>query len=213
MRPTDAAHRGGKSGNPADDLSQGLRRIREAARRDKTVRFSSLLHHLDVDLLRASYRKLNPKATPGVDGVTWADYGEGLEERLKDLHRRVHRGAYRAKPARRGYIPKEGGESRPLGIAAFEDKLVQQGIVWILEQIYEEDFLNFSYGFRPKRSPHNALDALYMGIKVRKINWILDADVRKFLETSSYYVPSDGVASKRSGWLSTTLMRRPLRLP
>ena len=186
MRPTDDGQRKGKPTKPEKHLSQGLRRIREAAKKDRTVRFSALLHHLSVDLLRASYKKLNPKATPGVDGVTWKEYGEGLEERLKDLHGRVHRGAYRAKPAKRSYIPKEGGESRPLGIASFEDKLVQQGIVWILEQIYEEDFLGFSYGFRPGRSPHNALDALYMGIKVKKINWILDTDIRKFFDTISH---------------------------
>lgn len=164
-------------------LSNGLMRIREAAKKDKHIRFNALLHHLTVDLLRASYKKLNPKATPGVDGVTWEDYGAGLEERLKDLHGRIHRGAYRAKPTRRSYIPKGEGESRPLGIAAFEDKLVQQATVWILEQICEEDFLGFSYGFRPGRSPHRALDALYMGIKVKKIEWILDADIRKFFDS------------------------------
>jgi group II intron reverse transcriptase/maturase len=186
MRPTDAGHRNGKPTKPGKHLSQGLRRIREAAKKDRTVRFSALLHHLSVDLLRASYKKLNPKATPGVDGVTWQEYGVGLDERLKDLHARVHRGAYRAKPAKRSYIPKGENEKRPLGIASFEDKLVQQGIVWILEQIYEEDFLGFSYGFRPGRSPHNALDALYMGIKVKKVNWILDTDISKFFDTISH---------------------------
>lgn len=168
------------------DLFPGLGRIREAAKRDKHVRFSALLHHLTVELLEASYRKLNPKATPGVDGVTWRAYGEGLEEKLKDLHRRIHTGRYRAKPARRSYIPKGNGESRPLGIASLEDKIVQQGVVWILEQIYEEDFLGFSYGFRPGRSPHRALDALYMAIKTRRVNWILDADVRKFFDSVQF---------------------------
>ncbi|MEK7994581.1 MAG: group II intron reverse transcriptase/maturase [Planctomycetota bacterium] len=182
MSSTDAGRSDGKPGT-AESLSQGLRRIREAARRDKTARFSALLHHMDVELLRKSYWKLNPKATPGIDGVTWKEYGENLEERLKELYERVHGGRYRAKPARRSYIPKPGGESRPLGIAALEDKIVQQGTVWILEQIYEEDFVNFSYGFRPGRSQHNALDALYMGIKTRKVNWILDADIRKFFDT------------------------------
>jgi group II intron reverse transcriptase/maturase len=138
---------------------------------------------MTVDLLRASYRKLNPKASPGVDGVTWREYGQGLEGRLEDLHGRIHRGAYRARPARRSYIPKNERERRPLGIAALEDKIVQQATVWILEQIYEEDFLGFSYGFRPGRSPHNALDALYMGIKGKKINWILDVDHRKFFDS------------------------------
>ena len=212
MRPADAEHRVGEPGTAAH-LNTGLDRIREAAKRDKSVRFSALLHHLNVDLLRASYLRLNPKATPGVDGVTWAKYGEGLEERLKELHVKVHQGAYRARPARRSYIPKASGESRPLGIAAMEDKVVQQAVVWIMQQIYEEDFLGFSYGFRPGRSPHSALDALYMGIKVRKVNWILDADIRKFLDTSSYYTPSTETEAKRLGWLSTTLMRRPLRLP
>jgi RNA-directed DNA polymerase len=178
MSSTDARPRAGK-----EQLSTGLRRIREAARKDKNVRFSALLHHVTVDLLEASYRKLNPKASPGVDGVTWDDYGKGLEGKLKDLHARIHRGAYRAQPARRTYIPKEGAEMRPLGIAALEDKIVQQSVVWTLEQIYEEDFLGFSYGFRPGRSPHKALDALYMGIKTQKVNWILDVDIRRFFDT------------------------------
>ncbi len=164
-------------------LSSGLIRLREAARRDKRTRFSALLHHVTVDLLRAAYRKLNPKATPGVDGITWSDYGEGLEERLRDLHARLHREAYRAQPARRSYIAKRDGSQRPLGIAAFEDKLVQQAVVWVLEPIYEEMFLGFSYGFRPERSQHQALDALYMAIKVRHVNLILDADLRKFFDT------------------------------
>jgi len=172
-----------REGSQDPRLYSGLRRIREAARRDKRVRFNALLHHVTVELLQASYRKLNPKATPGVDGVTWHTYGEGLEAKLKDLHERIHRGRYRAKPARRSYIPKGNGEDRPLGIAALEDKIVQQATVWILEQVYEVDFLGYSYGFRPGRDPHKALDALYMGIKVRKINWILDADIRKFFDS------------------------------
>jgi group II intron reverse transcriptase/maturase len=186
MRPTDAGHGAGKKPQGAERLKSGLRRIREAAKRDKGERFTALLHHITVDLLRASYKKLNPKATPGVDGVTWSQYGEGLEDKLKDLHGRVHRGSYRAKPAKRSYIPKDGKEMRPLGMAALEDKIVQQATVWVLERIYEEDFLGFSYGFRPKRSPHNALDALYMGIKVKKINWILDADIRKFFDSMQH---------------------------
>ena len=171
-------------GGPQDPqgLFSGLKRIREVARRDKRVRFSALLHHVTVELLEASYRKLNPKATPGVDGITWHAYGERLDEKLRDLHERIHRGRYRAKPARRSYIPKEGGEQRPLGIAALEDKIVQQATVWILEQVYEEAFQGFSYGFRPGRHPHKALDALYMAVKVKKINWILDADIRKFFD-------------------------------
>lgn len=164
-------------------LSTGLQRIRESARKGKEVRYNSLMHHITVDLLNASYHKLNPKAAPGVDGMTWTEYGQGLVERVRALHEKVHGGRYRAKPARRRYIPKGEKEMRPLGIAALEDKIVQQAVVWILEQIYEEAFLGFSYGFRPGRSPHNALDALYMGVKVRKVNWILDADIRKFFDS------------------------------
>ncbi len=167
---------------------------------------------MTVDLLRASYAKLNPKATPGVDGVTWRAYGEGLEGRLTDLHGRVHRGTYRAKPARRVYIPKDEHERRPLGIAALEDKIVQQATVWILEQIYETDFLGFSYGFRPGRSPHRALDALYMGIKVKKVNWILDADLRKFLEASTYYTPVHEAVSVCSESRTNHSMLNDLRL-
>jgi len=141
------------------------------------------MHHITVGLLKVSYQRLNPKATPGIDGVTWKEYGVGLDSRLSDLHGRVHRGGYRAKPAKRSYIPKEDGERRPLGIAALEDKIVQQATVTILEQIYEEDFLGFSYGFRPGRAPHRALDALYVGIKRRNINWILDLDIRKFFDS------------------------------
>ena len=165
-----------------EDPCSGLRRIREAARRDKKVRFSALLHHITVGMLRASYRKLNPKAAPGIDDETWSSYGKGLDGKLKDLHERIHRGAYRAKPARRAYIPKSDGAMRPLGIAALEDKIVQQAVVWILEQIYEEDFLGFSYGFRRGKSQHMALDALYMAIKTQKVNWIVDADIRKFFD-------------------------------
>ncbi|MEI7881729.1 MAG: group II intron reverse transcriptase/maturase [bacterium] len=165
-----------------EDPCIGLKRIREAARRDKKVRFSALLHHITVGMLTASYRKLNPKAAPGIDDETWSSYGEGLEDKLKDLHGRIHRGAYRAKPARRAYIPKPDGTMRPLGIAALEDKIVQQAVVWILEQIYEEDFLGFSYGFRRGRSQHMALDALYVAVKKHKVNWIIDADIRKFFD-------------------------------
>ncbi len=169
-----------------ESLFSGLERIREAARRDRKVRFSALLHHITVQLLDASYRKLNPKASPGVDDETWSSYGNGLEEKLNDLHRRIHSGAYRAKPARRAYIPKPDGTMRPLGIAALEDKIVQQAVVWILEQIYEEDFLGFSYGFRRGRSQHMALDALYMAIKTQKVNWILEVDIRKFFDNVSH---------------------------
>ena len=162
------------------DLLSGLERVREAARRDSRIQFTSLLHHITVDLLRESYRRLNPKAAPGVDDVTWAEYGNGMEGRIADLHKRVHNGRYRAKPSKRTYVEKDDGRQRPIGIAALEDKIVQHAVVQLLIQIYEEVFLGFSYGFRPERSVHNALDAIWVGITRRKVNWILDADVRNF---------------------------------
>jgi len=164
-------------------VSQGLKRVREAARWDASLRFTNLLHHITEQLLREAYEALNPKAAPGVDEVTWAEYGEGLENRLKDLHGRVHRGSYKAQPSLRTYIPKTDGRMRPIGIASLEDKIVQQAVVWVLQAIYEEDFLGFSYGFRPGRSQHNALDAVWVAIMQRKVNWILDADVRGFFDS------------------------------
>jgi RNA-directed DNA polymerase len=160
----------------------GLWGVREAAKRDKKLRFTALLHHVTPELLRASYFELKRSAAPGVDGVTWHAYGQDLEERMADLHGRVHRGAYRAQPSKRAWIPKADGRQRPLGIAALEDKIVQQAVKTVLEQIYEEDFLGFSYGFRPGRSGHNALDALWVGITHRKVNWVLDADIRGFFD-------------------------------
>ena len=165
------------------DLLSGLERVREAAKRDSQIQFTSLFHHITVSFLRKSYRKLNPKAAPGVDDVTWAEYGNGLESRLADLHDRVHSGRYRAKPSKRTYVPKGDGKQRPIGIAALEDKIVQHAVVQLLMQIYEEVFLGFSYGFRPERGVHNALDAIWVGITRRKVNWILDADVRNFFRT------------------------------
>lgn len=167
-------------------VCQGLGGVREAARRDKKQKFTALLHHVTVDLLRESYRSLKRKAAPGVDGVTWAEYGEGVEERLQDLHERIHRGAYRAQPSRRTYIDKTDGRKRPLGIAALEDKVVQQAVVTVLNQIYEEDFLGFSYGFRPGQSQHDALDALVVGLRRKKVNWVLDLDVRGFFDNVSH---------------------------
>src|SRR5215813_10735824 len=172
-----------QSGEP---MSQGLRGVREAARERKQERFTALLHHLSVDLLRNSFYALKPKAAAGVDGVTWEEYDVGLEDRLVDLHNRVHRGAYRAQPSRRVYIPKADGRQRPLGIAALEDKTVQQAVVTILDQIYEVDFKGFSYGFRPGRSPHQALDALTVGIQWKRVNWVLDADIRGFFDNMSH---------------------------
>ena len=151
-------------------VSQGLAGVREAAKDNKEMKFTALLHHLTIDLLRESFYALKRKAAPGVDGVTWQEYEAGLKDRLVDLHSRVHRGAYRAKPSRRVYIEKGDGRQRPLGVAALEDKVVQQAVVTILNQIYEEDFLGFSYGFRPGRSQHQALDALSYALLRKKVN-------------------------------------------
>jgi RNA-directed DNA polymerase len=167
MHPTQSGKR----------MSQGLDGVRKAARERKQERFTALLHHVSIELLRDSFYALQRKASPGVDGVTWQEYESGLEDRLIDLHSRVHRGTYRAKPSRRVFIPKADGLQRPLGVAALEDKVVQQAVVTILNQIYEVDFKGFSYGFRPGRSPHQALDALTVGIQRKRVNWVLDADI------------------------------------
>jgi RNA-directed DNA polymerase len=167
-------------------MSQGLDGVRKAAKERKQERFTALLHHLSVDLLRDSFYALKRGASPGIDGVTWQEYETGLEERLADLHGRVHRGAYRAQPSRRVYIPKADGRQCPLGIASLEDKIVQQAVVTILNQIYEVDFKGFSYGFRPGRSPHQALDALFVGITRKKVNWMLDADICGFFDNLSH---------------------------
>jgi RNA-directed DNA polymerase len=167
-------------------LSQGLRGVRQAARGRKQERFTALLHHLSIELLRDSFYALKRQASPGVDGMRWQEYETGLEDRLTDLHSRVHRGVYRAQPSRRVYIPKADGRQRPLGIAALEDKIVQQAVVTILNQIYEVDFKGFSYGFRPGRSPHQALDALTVGIQWKRVNWVLDADIRGFFDNMSH---------------------------
>jgi RNA-directed DNA polymerase len=176
MHPTQSGKR----------MYQGLDGVRKAARERKQERFTALLHHLSVDLLRDSFYALQRRASPGVDGVTWQEYESGLEDRLIDLHSRVHRGTYRAKPSRRVFIPKADGRQRPLGIAALEDKIVQQAVVTILNQIYEVDFKGFSYGFRPGRSPHQALDALAVGIQRKRVNWVLDADIRGFFDNMSH---------------------------
>ncbi|MGH8829647.1 MAG: group II intron reverse transcriptase/maturase [Polaromonas sp.] len=163
-------------------VSQGLDRVRHAARQRKKEKFTALLHHVTVDLLRESFLALKRRAAPGVDGVTWEDYEAELEGNLQDLHARVHSGGYRALPVRRRFIPKPDGKQRPLGIAALEDKVVQRAVVTVLNAIYEEDFLGFSYGFRPGRSQHDALDALAVGIGTTPVNWILDADIRSFFD-------------------------------
>src|SRR5271156_433297 len=164
----------------------GLDRVRQAAKGDPKMRFTALLHPVNVDLLRRSYYNLKKGAAAGVDEVTWQEYGDGLEGRLVDLHGRIHRGAYHAKPSRRVWIDKADGRKRPLGIAALEDKVVQAAVVQVLHQIWEEDFLGFSYGFRPGRSQHDALDALAVGIGQRKVNWILDADIAGFFDAVSH---------------------------
>jgi group II intron reverse transcriptase/maturase len=167
-------------------VSQRLERVRERAKLRKKERFTSLLHHVDVDLLRWAYSRLKRDAAPGVDGETWQQYGEELEANLADLHARVHRGAYRPRPSRRTYIAKADGRERPLGIAAVEDKVLQRAVTALLNAIYEVDFQGFSYGFRPGRSQHDALDALAVGISRRKLNWILDADIESFFDSVSH---------------------------
>jgi len=174
---TSATHPGRRAGA---GVRNGLDRVREVARRDKEARFTALLHHVDLARLRAAYWAIRPTAAPGVDGVTWEAYGQGLEANLQDLHTRLHTGRYRASPSRRAYIPKADGRSRPLGIATLEDKIVQRAVVEVLNAIYEVDFRGFSYGFRPGRSPHHALDALAVGIQRKRVNWVLDADIREF---------------------------------
>jgi RNA-directed DNA polymerase len=161
-------------------VSSDLDRVRQVARKDRDVRFTALLHHVDVDRLREAYRAISPNAAPGVDGVTWRDYGLDLEANLRDLHARVQRGAYRATASRRVFIPKPDGRSRPLGVAALEDKILQRAVVEVLNAVYEQDFLGFSYGFRPGRGQHDALDALAVAIERRRVNWVLDADIRDF---------------------------------
>jgi RNA-directed DNA polymerase len=163
-------------------VSQALERVRQAARQRRKEKFTALLHHVDIGLLRLAFYALKRDAAPGVDGVTWQDYEADLERKLTDLHDRVHRGAYRAQPSRRRYIPKPDGRQRPLAVAALEDKIVQRATLAVLNAIYEEDFLRVSYGFRPNRGQHDALDALSAGIISTKVNWILDADIRSFFD-------------------------------
>jgi RNA-directed DNA polymerase len=190
----EAEGRGPAKGNPRQqnaprtqrrqDAQSALERVRLAAARDRKMRFTTLLHHVyDLERLRAAYLSLKREAAAGVDGETWRHYGEQLEGNLQDLSDRLKRGAYRAKPVRRVYIAKADGRQRPLGVTALEDKIVQRATVEVLNAIYETDFLGFSYGFRPGRSPHNALDALYAGLLTRKVNWVLDLDIRGFFDS------------------------------
>ncbi|MGQ0641337.1 MAG: group II intron reverse transcriptase/maturase [Gemmatimonadaceae bacterium] len=163
-----------------------LARVRQAAQRNKDVKFTALLHHVTVDRLRTAFMEVKRKAAPGIDGVTWEAYHAYLEEHLQALHGRLHRGAYRSKPTRRAYIPKTDGRLRPLGVAALEDKIVQRAVVEVMQAIYEADFLGFSYGFRPGRKPHDSLDALAVGLTRTKVNWVLDADIRGFFDTINH---------------------------
>lgn len=166
--------------------SSGLVGVRQAARQSKDVQFTALLHHITVGLLEQSYFSLKRNSAPGLDGVTWQAYGENLIEKLTALHTQIHKGSYRAQPARRTMIPKSDGTERPLSILCLEDKIVQQAVVFVLEAIYEENFLGFSYGFRPGRGQHDALDALSTGIYRKRVNWVLDADIKKFFDTMDH---------------------------
>jgi RNA-directed DNA polymerase len=168
-----------------ESVSQALSRVRQAARQRRKEKFTALFHHLSIPMLRTAFFALKREAAPGVDGLRWQDYEADLDRRIEDLHSRVHRGAYRAQPSRRRYIPKADGRQRPLAVAALEDKIVQRATVAVLNAIYEEAFLGFSYGFRPKRSQHDALDALIVGITSTKVNYILDADIRSFFDEVS----------------------------
>ena len=167
-------------------VSQALERIRQAAKARKKEKFTSLLHHISIALLAEAFSELKEDAAPGIDGLTWREYGLNLERNLEDLHARIHRGAYQALPSRRVYIPKPDGRQRPLAVAALEDKIVQRAAATLLNAIYEVDFLGFSYGFRPERGTHDALDALCVGIVSKKVSYILDADIRSFLDPVSY---------------------------
>jgi len=187
-RPGAEGNVGQQSTHRAQDrarVTQALERVRNAAQLKRKERFTALLHHITVDTLRTGFYALKRKAAPGVDGLTWRDYEANLEPWLSDLHARVHSGAYRPQPSRRTYIPKADGRRRPLAIAALEDKIVQGATVMVLNAIYEVDFCGFSYGFRPGRGPHDAMDALCVAIDRRRVNWIIDADIQNFLDAVS----------------------------
>ncbi len=195
-----------------ESVSSKLQLIRERAKTDKEMKFTTLLHHIyNIDTLRAAYYSLKRDAAPGVDGETWENYGESLEDKLKDLSERLKSGAYRAKPVRRVYIPKSDGKQRPLGVTALEDKIVQRATVEVLNAIYEVDFKGFSYGFRPGRNQHQALDALYVAIKTKKVNWIVDADIRDFFGSISFEnlvkFVERRIADKRVLWLIQKWLR------
>ena len=182
----NAAGAGGDRTQSRESPCLGLRRVRKAAQQDKGVKFTALLHHITLELLRDSFYALKRTAAPGIDDVTWTEYEVGVEDRLRALHQKVHQGTYHAQPSKRTYIPKADGKLRPLGIAALEDKIVQHAVVMVLNQIYEADFQGFSYGFRPGRSQHQALDALWVALIERRVNWVLDADIRSFFDTINH---------------------------
>jgi retron-type reverse transcriptase len=196
-----------------ESVSQALGRIRQAAKQRKKEKFTTLFHHISVELLRLSFFEIKKDAAPGVDGLMWQDYEAGLDRNIEDLHDRVQGGAYRALPSRRQYIPKPDGRQRPIAIAALEDKIVQRATAAVLNTIYEEEFLGFSYGFRPKRNQHDALDALVVGITSTKVNWILEVDVRSFLDRVSYCTQIHEAWLKRSGREQLSLRRRPFLRP
>ena len=187
-------------------VSQARARLREAVTGNKEHKLTALLHHVNVDVLRAGFLSLTRSAAPGVDDLTWDRFAQDLEVNLVDLHARVHAGTYRALPSRRRYIPKADGRLRPLGIAALEDKIVQAAMVMLLTPIYEAEFQGFSYGFRPGRGQHDALDALAFGIGKRRVNWILDADIRSFLDTATHCTPVHASSSKSPGCCSKALI-------
>ncbi len=195
--PKGNVHKPTETETPSsDDSSSGLVRVRQAAERNKQERFTALLHHVTESLLTDAYQELNPKAAVGVDQVTWAAYGEQLRNNITDLHTRVHAGCYQAQPSRRVWIPKPDGRQRPLGVAALEDKIVQLAVTWVLNAIYETEFAGFSYGFRPGRSQRQALDALWVALTDRPINWIVDADIKEFFDRLDHH------------WLMTFLKHR-----
>jgi group II intron reverse transcriptase/maturase len=205
-----------------ESAPSALHRVREAASRDRKARFTALFHHITLDVLRSAFFSLEKSAAPGVDGVMWQQYAQGYEDKLKDLHDRLQRGAYRARPSRRVFIPKAEGRQRPLGIAALEDKVVQRAVVEVLSAIYEVDFLGFSYGFRPGRSQHDALDALHVGLTKRKVNWVLDADIRGFFDAVDHEwmikLVEHRIADKRllrliQKWLSAGVVEDGRRSP
>src|SRR5271170_4310930 len=192
-----------------EDALSALERVRQAASKDKKLRFTALLHHIyNPETLRKAYFSLKKEAAPGVDGETWRHYGETLEDNLQDLSHRLNRGAYRAKPVRRAYIDKNDGRKRPLGVPVLEDKIVQRATVEVLNAIYETDFLGFSYGFRPGRSQHQALDALYTGLLTKKVNWVLDLDIRGFFDALSHEWLVKFVEHRIADWRVVRLIQK-----